>query len=302
MDIREQEYFIAIAEECNLTKAAQKLYVSQPSLSQFLSKLEDSIGVRLFNRRINNSLSLTDAGELYYKSAKEIFQIRSDFMRKLTDLKFKSSIKLAFGINAEKGVNIMSQIISELSNQYPSLRIEIRQYKAFELQQLVINGELDLAYSAFAEKNPNLGYIEFPPYEIVLVLPATHSLAHLGTTNPTTSLSRLPLNRFKKENFVMLKNYTVLRNIEDNYCKKIGFEPNIKIETHSIASAFSVLENSSYITLCPYSLIHSKKSAFTFVGLNPPLYYNTGFYYNKNIYQSEIMKSSLKVAKKLVDI
>ena len=66
MDVKQQEYFVAIVEEGSISKAAKKLYISQPTLSQFLSKLENSLNVRLVTRS-NNVIALTEAGRLYYE-------------------------------------------------------------------------------------------------------------------------------------------------------------------------------------------------------------------------------------------
>ena len=71
MDVKQQEYFVAIVEEGSISKAAKKLYISQPTLSQFLSKLEAAEGAKLVTRSSNNSLGLTEAGKLFYESAKK---------------------------------------------------------------------------------------------------------------------------------------------------------------------------------------------------------------------------------------
>lgn len=299
MDVKQQEYFLAIAEECNLSKAAQRLYVSQPSLSQFLSKLEDSMNIQLFYRSSSNILSLTEAGKLYYDSAQKILQINNEFNRKLEDLKESTSMKLTFGINDDRGVRVLSEILTELTDKHPELCIEIKNSTAYKLTELVAEYELDLAFSAFQKKNLRLEYIEFPPYEVALVMSVNHSLAHLGTTTPLENLPYLPLKYFQNQKFLMLKPYTVLRDIEDAYCENIDFKPDIKIEAHNISATFQILLNSSYVTLLPINLIPNLKSNYSYIGLDPPLYYNIGIYYNKNIYKTKLMQDFLVAAKKV---
>ena len=75
MSLREIKYFIAIAEELNLSKAAKKLYVSQPSLSTFLAKLESEFNTQFFFRAKNNSLTLTTAGKIFLDGCKKIIEI-----------------------------------------------------------------------------------------------------------------------------------------------------------------------------------------------------------------------------------
>ncbi len=302
LDIKEQEYFIAIAEECNLTKAAQRLFVSQPALSHFLSKLENALGIQLFNRRYNNTLSLTNAGKLYYENAQEILWIRNNFIKKLNELISDPAVKLAFGVSGEKGLDFMSQIISRLSIQYPNISVDIRFGETSKLLDLVIEGVLDLAHSAFAEKNPRLEYIEFPPFEVLILLSDTHHLSHLGATDPAKSFPRLPLKYFKNENFVLSRKNTILRYTEDCYFKKMQFTPNIKIEIYDTSSLLFILKKNHYLSLFPYELITGNKENLLFIGLDPPLYYHTGFYYSKNIYQSEVIRMSIEVAKNIVNL
>ena len=108
MDVKQQEYFIAIAEERSISKAAKRLYISQPSLSQYLAKLEDSLNKRLFVREKNGTLTLTDAGTFYYESAREIVKIRDQFLKKLSDLDDRAIIDFDFGINAGRGIRVFS--------------------------------------------------------------------------------------------------------------------------------------------------------------------------------------------------
>lgn len=299
MDVKQQEYFVAIVEEGSLSKAARKLYISQPTLSQFLSKLEQSINAQLLTRGNNNSLTLTEAGKLYYENAKKILRIRDDFMNKLSDLNKASSAKLSFGINAERGVTVLTHIMSELSTRYPDMRVETRQGGAYNLQELVANCELDMAFSAYSEKNPKLEYIDFPPLEVMLILPKSHPLAHLGTQTPEAKLPHMSLKCFEEEPFAMLIGHTVMRDIVDAYCQTNDIQPNIRIETHNIPTAFTVVDRGLCLSLCPYGLLPDVKGEFSYIGLNPPLYYHTGVYFNKASYQTNFIRDFLKAAKQL---
>ena len=300
MDVKQQEYFIAIAEERSISKAAKRLYISQPSLSQYLAKLEDSLNKRLFVREKNGTLTLTDAGTFYYESAREIVKIRDQFLKKLSDLDDRAIIDFDFGINAGRGIRVFSSILSAISSKYPNIHAKTRQAPADVLANLVASDELDVAFSAYDVRDPKLKYIDFLPSEVVLVLSPSHSLASFGTRTPSSDLPHLPLDMFKCEDFAKLKTGTVLRRVVDEYCNKVNVIPNIKVETHDIYTALSVVESSSYVTLCPYDLIPNAKYAqLSYIGLNPPLYYQTGIYYNKSVYQTKFMRDFLQAAKKL---
>ena len=300
MDVKQQEYFIAIAEEGSLSKAAKRLYISQPSLSQFLSKLEFSLNKRLFTRKSNGTLVLTDAGTLYLECAYEVVATRDRFFKKLSDLDQQSAINLNFGINAGRGMQVLSQILSSLSSQYPHVHVETKQAAADQLALQVANNDLDMAYSAFDEHHPKLEYVEFLPCEIVMAVSASHPISIYGTQTPFENLPHLPLRLFKDEDFALLKNGTVLRRVVDKYIETQKLTLNAAIETHDITAAFAVVENNPYIALCPYNLMpNSQYAKISYIGLDPPLFYRTGLYYNKSIYQSKFVQDFLKVAKKL---
>lgn len=301
MDVWQQEYFVTIAEECSLTKAAQKLFVSQPSLSQFLSKLESSINAQIFYRKSNNSLSLTEVGKLYYDSSRQVLLIHNEFIKKLSDLKDITSNKMTYGISSDRGLgaSFLSKILVELIQKYPDLCIETKQATASKLAELAINCELDFAFSAFEKKNSRLEYIELPLFEITAVMSFDHPLAYLGTFTPALDLPHTPLEYFQNEKFIMLKPDTILRNVLDTYCSSVDFITDIRIETQNIATAFNMVTNSSYVTLCPYNLTPNLKGKFSYIGLDPPLYYNVGVYYNKSNYHTSVMKDFIKVAKRL---
>lgn len=89
MDIRQLDYFVVIAEEKNISKAAERLYISQSALSQQLAKLEDSLGAQLFNRK-HRTLELTEAGQIYLNSAYHIMHISEETDRKLEKYRRKS--------------------------------------------------------------------------------------------------------------------------------------------------------------------------------------------------------------------
>lgn len=85
MDLREQEYVVALAKHQSITRAAEELYISQPTLSIFLNRLEERMGVPLFDR-VGKRLVPTCAGELYVRSAREMLAIQNEFRGELNDM------------------------------------------------------------------------------------------------------------------------------------------------------------------------------------------------------------------------
>ena len=120
MDRREIEYVIVIAQEKTLSKAADRLFVSQPALSRFLLKLEDELGLPLFERR-KRQLIPTYAGELYLATARSILQLQQKLEKELADLKRQNAItemaKTARKMLADEEINIPDELLGHLVSE-----------------------------------------------------------------------------------------------------------------------------------------------------------------------------------------
>jgi len=104
MDFHQLEYVMAIAEEKSFSKAAKKLYISQPSLSQYIMRLEEQIGIKIFDRT-TNPLILTFAGEKYLEAAKNILILNNQLKRVLVDIADSKKGRLTIGIPVSRNRN-----------------------------------------------------------------------------------------------------------------------------------------------------------------------------------------------------
>lgn len=122
MDVKYLNYILAIASRKNMTKAAEDLFVSQSSLSQYLSHLEQKLGTPLFTRS-KNELSLTPAGELYVETAKRVVQMQKELYQNIATLSHRGRISV--GVTSNFGLRMLSEIIPLFKEQFPGVSIEI---------------------------------------------------------------------------------------------------------------------------------------------------------------------------------
>ena len=120
MDRRELEYIIVIAQEKNLSKAAERLYVSQPALSRFLLKLETQAGLPLFERK-KRQLVPTLAGELYLDTARKMLQLDQDLERQLKKLRECTHGKLTIGITPGRGHTVLPRVLPDFGRRCADL-------------------------------------------------------------------------------------------------------------------------------------------------------------------------------------
>lgn len=122
--IRNPEYFIAIVESGSLTKAAKKLYLSQPYLSQYLKQLEQSLGVELFDHSVS-PLTPTYAGQLFYRYLLRQIHQEENFRQLITDLKNEDAGRIRLGMPYWRASCTLPVIFPEFHRKYPKIQLEL---------------------------------------------------------------------------------------------------------------------------------------------------------------------------------
>lgn len=299
MDVKQQEYFVAIVEEGSISKAAKKLFISQPTLSQFLSKLEKQLDVQLMNRSTVN-FSLTEAGQLYYESCKKMISVNDDLNTRLSELKNSSLQHFNIGNNvgASPSGLMLNKIASGLSARYPNVKVSFRHGGVKLLHRMMANGELDIAFSSFKEKDPRFEYLTFPPMEITVVVPKGHQLYHIGAEDIGIGMPRMELKCFENEPFATIMPNTAMRDFIDDYCREHGVTLNIMIEGYDSSVVAVAADSGLGLGLYPPDTVMNTGNV-RYIGLNPPIYYNWGLFYNPASYQASYIKAFIKAAMRI---
>lgn len=233
------DYILTIARKQNITKAAEELYISQSSLSQYLAKLEQDIGVPLFIRA-KGKLELTDAGKLYVQAAEKVIDIKNDLYYQMRSLNNKSHITI--GITSLFGLKMLTTLIPEYKKEFPGVTIEISETNLPTIQKMILEESIDCAVialndvSAFDKNQLELIGQE----EVLLSIPATHPYAVENDHNPITwdEFARI----FKDDNFILSKKASTLRVLSDKIFSGIHFQPRTMCETNSIITIRSMVE------------------------------------------------------------
>lgn len=124
MDIQHLKYFVAVAKEGNFTKAAQKLYVSQPTISKMVKSIEDELGVVLFDRT-GKQAKLTDAGEIILVQARNIIQSFDNLSSELDDLIQLKKGNIHIGLPPMVGSRFFPKVIQAFHKKYPNITVQL---------------------------------------------------------------------------------------------------------------------------------------------------------------------------------
>ena len=154
MDFRELTYITTIADCGSVTEAAKRLYISQPSLSYILAKVEEDLGVKLFDRK-TSPLTLTYAGERYVATARTILSLSGNLRRELKDIGVGARGEIRIGIPTERAGYMLPKVLGKFHERYPEVQVRLVESRSSE-----ILGELDKDKISFAVLPGGSG--EFP--------------------------------------------------------------------------------------------------------------------------------------------
>lgn len=224
MELRHIRYFIAVAEELNFTRAAEKLFTAQPSLSQQIRDLESEIGVKLFSRT-KRKVELTKAGEVFLKEARLVLQQANLAIQVTRDSVRKSNRKITMGFVPSAEVKIFPKIMPFIRQKMPSLNIELKSLNTIEQEEALVKGDLDVAFlrqTVEGFKN-NLIYQE----ELVLVMSVEHPLA---------LENEIPVNLLQDQNIIVT---------DPNFSGALGILTNQYLKENNVK--YKKIQNASNI-------------------------------------------------------
>ena len=144
MDFRELTYITTVADCRSVTAAAKKLYISQPSLSYIISKVEADVGVKLFDRK-TNPLSLTYAGKKYVETAKEILRLRDNLRRELADIGAGETGEIRIGMPTERAGYMLPRVAGKFHESFPRVQLHLMESKSGEIIDSLINDRITFA-------------------------------------------------------------------------------------------------------------------------------------------------------------
>ena len=147
MELKELEYIVAIAEEGSISKAAQRLYMAQSSLSQYLSRCEAELQVKLF-ARTGAGVRLTAAGEIYVRNARQMLWQYHRIRSELQETEQETGGRILFGISSFRGAALIPPVLKRFRTAFPAVEVRITELNSSELKKRVAAGELDIALIA----------------------------------------------------------------------------------------------------------------------------------------------------------
>lgn len=259
MELRQLQYALQIAAEKNFSRAAEKLHIAQPSLSQQLSKLEKELGVLLFQRN-TNSVELTHAGAAFMEKARSILDMVGQLTKEMEDISDMKKGKLIVGSLPITGSHVLPRVLPLFHNRYPGIEIHLVEDTTQVLEHLTAAGQTDLCLLTLPVQEPNLAYDNLLEEEIVLAVPSQHPLAARAANGE--GQAAVTIEELKKEPFIVLKRGQGFRQIAVELCQEHGFEPRIVFESSNIETVQSLVAAGMGIAFVPHMIAIGHGSTF----------------------------------------
>lgn len=238
--LREIEYILAIEKYRNISKAAAALYVSQPTLSRFLNTYEDLLGLKLFERHGNKYL-LTYAGERFISYAKQLATINNNLNAELADIVSDQKGRLAIGYQINRSSQMVPRTIPKFHELYPQVRIVLKEASSKELEQMLLDGIIDIVIYNYVPHHPALSYEILTQEEFLLIVPKNHHLVSEGKYYPDLKYPLIDLKLFENEPFIMQEEDQASGQLARQILLEIGIDPPVILRTRSIAGGIQLV-------------------------------------------------------------
>lgn len=211
------EYFVQVVEQNSFTKAAEKLFISQPALSKSIQSIERELDILLF-KRDHRGLKLTEAGQIFYDYAVDILTYNKTRTEALcTSLRQQKNI-LRFGLPPSAGSLYFSKIIHQFSMKFPNIELRIIEETSKKIEELLIEEELDLGVVVEPYEHPAMVSKLVLDSEAVLAVSREH---------PFAQRSSITFRELEKEPLLMVSQDYMFYDRVCEKCREAGFAPNV---------------------------------------------------------------------------
>ncbi|MGE4277231.1 MAG: LysR family transcriptional regulator [Lawsonibacter sp.] len=244
-----KEYLYAIYQERSFSKAAKKLYVSQPWLSATVKKVEQELKLPLFDRG-TTPISLTEAGRYYIQQVERIMTIEDEMRRTFADMSAAEGTSLHIGSSMFFCTYVLPSLLSEFRTQYPQITLTFTEGSSSALAEQVAAGKLDFLLEVEAPDSKLLDSMVWATEELALAVPAAYPVNRelcryaytfeefLNRNQPGLRKPPVPLTAFRKAPLMMLNrnNDSYARSL--TLCENAGFSPNISLYLSQMMTAY----------------------------------------------------------------
>lgn len=260
MELRHIRYFVAVAEECHFGRAAQRLHIAQPPLSQQIRQLEAELGVQLLTRSTRR-VELTAAGERYLERARAILAAVESAADEASRVAAGQLGRMSLGFIGSSTYELLPRLVRVLRQDFPGIDLELHG-EMLTPQQVtgLLDHTLDLGFLRPPVREPGVEFRVLRREPLVAVLPESHRLAG----GPAVRLADL-----RDESFITYPSHdrSVVHGAVVDACQRAGFQPRVGQEVAETSTLVSFVAAGLGVALVPASVQHLRITGTTYLPL-----------------------------------
>jgi LysR family transcriptional regulator, hydrogen peroxide-inducible genes activator len=262
MEIHQLRYFVAVADEGSFSRAAAKVRVAQPSLSQQIRKLEAEVGQPLFDR-LPRSVVLTEAGRCLIDYARQILASIGDARRSVDELKDEVSGRLAVGAIPTIAPYILPELVGKFQKHYPEVSLEIVEDVTDGITRRVEAGELDVALASTSQQSPTLRRESVGNEPLLALVPEGHPLAKKALVE---------LDDLKSQRFLLLHEMHCLSQQVHHLLESRRLRPEIALAGSQLGTIANMVAAEIGVSIVPQMMVkHRATSGCVSLPFAPPV-------------------------------
>ena len=231
MNTKQFQYVLTLAREGSFSKAADTLNITQPSLSQYIKKIEREVGITLFDRT-NGDVRITDAGRVYIETARQILDLEHQMENSISDIAGNRAGSLIIGAAPYRAASMMPAIASAFQTIHPGMHLIVREGTTAELVESMEHGEYDLALTLLPIDGRVFNWEKVVEEELILAVPRSY---------PALPATFMPDRKYKAVDTIILNGQSLVMLTDTQFMQKqlqnILIERKISIYTAAIVKS-----------------------------------------------------------------
>lgn len=286
MNLRDFEVFKTIVESGSFSKASERLYIAQPSLSKTIQRMEKSLGVTLFERsnRINR---LTEEGRIVYEKAIAVLQQMKELQYQLQDSNEHVQGHVKVGLPQIIGTFFFPKVAKALCKKHPGVSLEIVEEGGLGVERLVEKGEVDVAFVVIPARSKELEERLIFEAPFVACLPSEHFLK---------DERQIALAQLAQEDWILFDPTFALRQVVLESCRRERFVPNIAYSTTQWDLLLALVREGLGVAIVPRPLIEMGGQGLIVKEIGSQyIPWKIGVVVKKNAYQAQALLAFLKM-------
>lgn len=308
------QYVYAVYKHGNFTKAAQSLFISQPSLSVAIKNIEEKVGAPLFDRTGSKAV-LTQIGREYIAAAEKMMHAEQDFQNRLHDIYELEIGELSVGGSNYLSSYVLPQIVNRFTSRYPKINVTLVEAHSKSLIEMIDNEQLDIVVDSFEEGMDTYEGHPLASEKILLCLPADRPVNQTleafqihpnDIYNGTVQLDNIhavPIGVFQDEPFILLKNGNDMYNRAMKIFADGNIDPKVLFSVDQLNISYALVESGMGVCFATDTLFKYGKFNNNVLLYNVIQEHSTRTLYiahKKNRYCTKAMSCFIQVAKEVI--